>query len=217
MLVKTPAPTPIKPRPACGQAGNKVVQPIRCAAGGEVFVHQVNQPDPVGDGVNRKNKDGVLALGDDGQCLRNVRVDPDGTTVVRHDGPIDVTLKKVMVKGTVRIDKEVSCKPIVVANMPNEMRIQENLHIIQTPVAAKVAPFNFAGYGAVILSRPCRIYSVHLTVYEPTYIELVDITGEMWTRELKFNLFPQFIQVDKLEVKAKEYVEAGGYILYENC
>jgi hypothetical protein len=171
----------------------------------------------VGDGVNRRNKEGNLALGDDGQYLRNVRVDPDGTTVMRHNGPIDVTLEKVKVEGTVRIDKTVECEPIVVANMPTHMQVQEGLNIVQTPVPVKVAPFNFTGYGSVIISQPCRIYSIHLTVYDATYLEIVGITGEMWTRELKFNLFPQFIQVDKVEIKAKEYVNAGGYILYENC
>jgi hypothetical protein len=193
------------------------VQPIRCTAGGEVFVHQTNQPRPVGDGVNRKNKDGVLVLGDDGKQLRNVRVDPDGTTVVRHDGPVDITLKKVTVDGTVSVKDTITVEPIMVANMPTAMKIQENLHVVQTPQATKVAPFSFEGYGSLILSKPCRIYSVYLTVYEPTFIEVVGITGGMWTREFKMNLFPQFIQMDKLEIKAKEYVKAGGYILYGNC
>jgi hypothetical protein len=171
----------------------------------------------VGDGVNRRNKDGVLALGDDGKSLRNVRVDPDGTTVVRHDGPVDITLKEVAVHGTVTVDNTLTVNPVRVSNMPTEMKIQENLHVVQTPVATKVAPFSFEGYDSLILSKPCRIYSVYLTVYEPTFIEVVGITGGMWTREFKMNLFPQFIQVDQLEIKAREHVHVGGYILYENC
>jgi hypothetical protein len=169
----------------------------------------------VGDGVNRKNKEGVLVLGDDGDHLRNIKVTPDGTTVVRHDGPVDITLKELMVHGTVSVEDTITVEPVVVANMPTEIHVQEGLHIVQTPVATKVAPFSFAGRSSAILSEPCRIYSVYFTVYEPTFIEVVGITGEIWTREFKMNLFPQFIQIDQLEIKAREYVEIGGYILYE--
>ena len=206
MLIKTKLPEKTKPE-----------IPLRRTSTQELMVYQVNQPRLVGDGVNRKNKDGILVLGDDGQYLRNIKVAPDGVTVVRHDGPVDVTLEEIIVQGVVTVDNTVTVEPVTVANMPDHIRIQENLHVVQTPLEAKVAPFNFSGCGTVILSRPCRIYGVHLTVCEPTFVEIVGITGEMWTKELKLNLFPQFIQVNRLEIETREYVEAGGYVIYEDC
>lgn len=185
----------ISPKPIHGKCDNDVVQPIRCTDAGEILVQQVNSPD----------------LEDIEQCLQGLRSDLSGVINVRNDRPVDVVLDKVKMDGAVTV------KPVTVANMPSEMKIQENLHIVQTPVATKVAPFNFSGCGMVVLSQPCRVYAVHLTVYEPLLIEVVDITGEMWTRELKFNLFPLFIQVNKVEVKTREHAEMGGYILYENC
>jgi hypothetical protein len=217
MIVKAKSPTPIKPIPVCGQSGNKVVQPIRCTSGGELMVYQVNEPGTVGDGVNRKNKDGVLTLGDDGHYLRNVRVDPDGTTVVRHDGPIDVTLKELSVQGSVTVDNTLTVNPVRVSNMPDHIQIQENLHVVQTPMEAQVAPFSFDGYGVVVISQRCKIYSIYITVCEPTLMEIVGITGEIRTKEFKISLFPQFIQMDKVEFKVREYVHGGGYIIYENC
>jgi hypothetical protein len=97
------------------------------------MVHQVNQPVPVGDGVNRKNKDGALILGDDGRYLRNVRVDPDGTVVTRVDKPVDLNMPTVKVEGSVGIEGSVTVDPVTVTNMPEEIRVQENLHVIQVP------------------------------------------------------------------------------------
>jgi hypothetical protein len=58
------------------------------------------------------------------------------------------------------------------------------------------------------------VYSVYLTVYEPTFVELVGITGEMWIKEFKLDLFPLFVQADKVAIATKEYAEVGGYIVY---
>jgi hypothetical protein len=215
MLIKAKSPIPTKPRPTCGQAGNKVVQPIRCTADGEVFVYQTNQPKLVGDGVNRKNKDGVLTLGDDGRHLRNVRVDPDGTTVVRHDGPVEVVPHLTEVVGIVSVDNPVTVNPVTVANMPDHIRVQEDLHVTQNSIEALVAPINFEDYGQIVIDEPCKVYSIHLTVNELTFVEIVGITGEMWTTEFKFSIFPQFIQVNKVAITTKEYAKAGGYVIYE--
>jgi hypothetical protein len=185
----------ISPKPIHGKCNSDVVQPIRCTDTGEILVQQVNPPD----------------LEEIEQCLQGLRSDLSGTITVRNDRPVDVVLDKIKVDGTVTVE------PVTVTNMPSEIKIQEHLHIVQTPVAAKVAPFSFRGYGTVILSKPCRIYSVYLTVYEPTYIEVVGITGEIHTGEFKMDLFPLFIHLDKVEIKTSEYVNAGGYILYENC
>jgi hypothetical protein len=185
----------INPKPIHGKSNKDVVVPVRCTGEGEVLVQQVNSPD----------------LDNIEQCLYGLRTDLSGIINVRNDRPVDVVLDKVKVDGAVTVE------PVTVTNMPNSIKVQENLHIVQTPIAAKVAPFNFHGYGTVVLSKPCRIYSVYLTVYEPTIIELVDITGEMYVKEIKFNLFPQFIQMNKMEIKAHEYVQVGGYILYESC
>lgn len=208
---------PPKAESALARTANKKLVPVRCTSAGELMVCPVSQPGLVGHGVNRKGKDGILALGDDGQCLRNIKVDPSGATVVRHDGPIDVTLEEVSVQGTVVVDNVVTVNPVIVANMPSHMQIQENLHVVQTPLEAKVAPFSFDGYGAVIISQRCKIYSIYITVCEPTLMEIVGITGEIRTKEFKISLFPQFIQMDKVEFKVREYVHGGGYIIYENC
>jgi hypothetical protein len=165
-------------------------------------MYQVNNPDPLEDLV---------------KFLRNIKFDIDGAILTRQEKPIDTTLKEVGVHGTVEVKNTLAMEPVTVANMPTEMKIQENLHVVQTPVATKVAPFSFDGYGTVILSKPCRVYSIYLTVYEPTFIEIVGITGEIHTGEFKMDLFPLFIQVNKVEIKALEYVKGGGYILYENC
>jgi hypothetical protein len=180
------------------------------------MVCPVNQPGMVGDSVNRRNKDGILVLGDDGNHLRNIKVTPDGTVITRVDGPIDLNLGILDVQGKVRIDNTLTVNPVTVANMPDHIRVQEGLHVTQTPVEAKVAPINFEGYGDVVIPRPCRVYSIHLTVYEPTFVEIVGITGEMWIKEFKLNLFPQFIQMDKVTITTKEYAKVGGYIVYED-
>jgi hypothetical protein len=179
------------------------------------MVYQINESGTVGDGVNRKNKDGVLALGDDGSHLRNIKVTSDGTTVVRHDGPVDVNLDTVSVQGTVTIDNTLTVEPVTVANMPDHIRVQEGLNVVQTPIEAQVAPINFEGYGAMIIPRPCKVYSIYLTVCDPTFVEVVGITGQMWTAEFKFSIFPQFIQMDKVAITTKEYAKAGGYVIYE--
>lgn len=216
MLVKTKIPAPSKPKPVCGQSNNKVVQPIRCTPGGDVMVHQTNQPVPVGNGVNRKNKDGVLTLGDDGRYLRNYRVEPDGTTVVTVRDPVDVKLPPVIeVKGTVDIGNSLTVKPIMVLNVPEEIKVQEGLNVVQTSRKAKVVPFSFEGREYVVLTRPCRIYSIHLTVCDPTWIEISHVTGEMFTKEIKIDLFPLYIQLEELVIKVREWSKVGGYAIYE--
>jgi hypothetical protein len=183
----------INPKPIHAESNGGDVQPIRCTDTGEVLVHQTNAPSL--ENVERYLREGIT---------------------VHHKQPVDVVLKKIEVEGTVSIKDTVTVEPVTVVNMPDEMKVQENLHVVQTPVAIKVAPFSFEGYGAVIIPQPCRVYSVYLTVYEPTFIEVVGITGEIWTGEFKMDLFPLFIQVDKVEVRVKEYVKGGGYILYES-
>jgi hypothetical protein len=131
MLIKTKKPEPEKPKSMHAKAGN-VRTPVRCTGRGELEVYQANSPGFVGTGINRYNKDGVLVLGDDGKCLRNVRVDPDGAVVVRHDQPIDVTLEEVRVNGHVTVDNTLTVDPVTVANMPDQIRIQEGLHIATT-------------------------------------------------------------------------------------
>lgn len=216
MIVKAKSPIPTKPKPVCGQSSGKVVQPVRCTSAGEPMVYQVNEPGTVGDGVNSKNKQGFLVLGDDGKYLRNHRVDPDGTTVVRVDNPIDVNLPSVIeVKGTVDIGNSLTVKPIMVLNVPEKVRIQEGLNVVQTPREAKVVPFSFEGHEYTVLTRPCRVFSIHLTVYDPTWVEILRVTGEMFTKEIKINLFPLYVQLEELVIKVREWSKVGGYAIYE--
>ena len=206
MLIKAKSPIPSKTEP---------VVPVRCLPGGEVMVHQVNQPAPVGDGINRKNKDGVLILGDDGQYLRNVRTDPDGTVVTRVDKPIDLNMPVVTVKGSVTVENTLTVDPVTVSNMPKEIRVQEPLDVVQVPIEAKVAPINFEGYGQIVIDEPCKVYSIHLTVIDSTWVEIPGITGPMFTKEFKLNLFPLYIRLNKLAVTVKEWSKVGGYVIYE--
>lgn len=215
MLIKAKSPTPNKPEPIRARSIGKKLVPVRCTRSGELMVHQVNQPIQVGDGINRKNRDGVLVLGDDGQYLRNVHVDPDGTVVTRIDGPVDLNMPVVEVKGTVGVGNTLTVNPVKVSNMPEEIRIQENLHVVQVPREVRVAPISFEGYEQVVLSEPCKVYSIHLTVCEVSWIEIPGITGEMFTKEFKIDLFPLFIQLDKLVVKVREWSRVGGYVIYE--
>jgi hypothetical protein len=180
------------------------------------MVYQTNQPVPIGDGVSRTNKDGVLILGDDGQYLRNVRVLPDGTLPTQVVNPVDVNLPPVIeVKGTVDIGNSLTMKPVMVLNVPEEIRVQENLNVVQTSQEAKVVPVSFEGRVAVVIPHPCKIFSIHLTVCEPTWIEIPGITGEMYTKDFTMNLFPLFIQVDRLVVKVREYSRIGGHVICE--
>ena len=179
------------------------------------MVHQVNQPVPVGDGVNRKNKDGVLFLGDDGEYLRNVRTDPDGTVVTRVDKPVDLNMPVVEVKGTVRVENTLTTDPVVVSNMPKEIRVQEPLNVIQAPIEARVAPISFEGYEQVVIDEPCKVYSIYLTVDDSTWVEILGVTGKMFTKEFKIDLFPLYIELYKLTVVVKEWSKVGGYVVYE--
>lgn len=215
MLIKTKSPTPNKPEPIRARSIGKKLVPVRCLQGGELAVHQVNQPPSVGNGVNHKNKDGTLFLGDDGKYLRNVRVDPNGTVVTRIDEPVDLNMPVVEVEGTVSVENTLTVNPVSVSNMPEEIRVQENLHVVQVPREVRVAPISFEGYEQVVLSEPCRIYSIHLTVNGLTWIEIPGFAGEMSTREFKIDLFPLFVQLDELVIRVREWSTVGGCAIYE--
>lgn len=190
MLVKKK----IKPKAIHAESGMNIVRPIHCTDSGELVVYQVNNPDPL-----------------------NVQLDPDGTVVVR-DKQRTVNVEGVVkTKGTVSVDNTLTVEPVTVSNMPDKIQIQEPLHIQQISIKTKMLPFNFSGCDWLVISNPCKIYSIYLTVREPTFVEIVGITGKMWVKEkFQFNLFPLYVQVNELQIKTTEYVNVGGYVLCEN-
>ena len=215
MKIKTKSLKPNKLEPIRAQCNNRVVQPIRCTSAGELMVHQINQLPAVAGGVNRKNKDGILALGDDGKALRNIRVDPDGTVVTRNEQPVNVIPRTIQVEGTVSLKEPVECKPITVANIPTCVRVQENLNVVPVTREVNTYPFHFVGR-EFELNLKCHLYTLYFSVSRKTFVEILGITGEMYVDEFKLNLFPMFLPIDKLTIKTREHVEVGGYILYEN-
>jgi hypothetical protein len=169
----------------------------------------------VGDGVNRRNKDGILILGDDGRYLRNHRVDSDGTAVVRVEKPVDINMPVVEVRGTVEVNNALTVNPVNVSNMPDQIRVQEPLRVTQEPREAKVIPISIEGHGQVIIDEPCKVYSIYLTVDDPTWVQILGVTGEMFTKEFKVDLFPLYIKLNKLVVTVKEWSVVGGYVICE--
>lgn len=194
MIVKAKPPEPIKPKPVCGQTGNKVVQPIRCTASGEVMVYQA--PGTVGDGVNRKNKDGVLALGDDGNHLRNIKVRSDGAVVTCLDESVEVVVTQA---------------PLEVLNMPSTIGVDGVVTTTPLPEEVRMIPFSFDGHG-IVIEGPLMIYSVQLIVNESSTVEVVGMMGAVYTNRISIDLSPHFIRLDKLEIKTREHVCVGGYI-----
>jgi hypothetical protein len=121
----------------------------------------------------------------------------------------------VTVKGSVTVENTLTVDPVVVSNMPDHIRVQEPLRVTQEPIEAKVAPINFEGYGQIVIDEPCKVYSIHLTVCDSTWVEMPGITGPMLTREFKLSLFPLYIRLNKLEVMVKEWSKVGGYAVYD--
>ena len=213
MIIKTKPPIPNKPQSICARAEHKKVTPVRCTSGGELMVRVADPLPTVGDGVNRKNKDGVLVLGDDGQALRNVRVDPDGTMVVRSERP--VVYESTEVVRTVKLDNPVDCKPITVTNIPDHIGIKGDIDVTQVPKKIRTLPFQFTGREFVAKLPSCRVYMIYFTISKKTFVEIPGVAGKMYLDEFKMSLFPMFISIDEFAIKTSEYVDVGGYIAYE--
>ena len=214
MIIKTKPPIPNKLESIQAQSGNKKVTPVRCTPSGELMVRTVDSLPTAGSGVNRKNKDGVLVLGDDGQVLRNIRVDPDGTMVVRDEQP--VVHESTEVIRTVKLAGPIDCNPVTVMNIPPPVEIKDNVNTIQVPQKVRPFPFQFTGRNFTAKLLPCQIYILYFTVSRKTFVEIPGIAGKMYLDEFRMNLFPMFIYVDKLIIKASEFVDIGGYAIYES-
>ena len=214
MIVKARPPIPNKPESMQARAGNKKVTPVRCTPSGELMVRVADPLPTVGDGVNQKNKDGVLVLGDDGQALRNVRVDPDGTMIVRSEQP--VVHESTEVVRTVKLEGPIDCNPVAVMNIPPRVEIKDNVATVQVPQKVRTFPFQFAGRSFEAKLPPCQIYILYFTVSRKTFVEIPGIAGKMYLDKFKMNLFPMFIYVDKFIIKASEFVDIGGYAIYES-
>lgn len=195
MLVKTKT----SPKPVHAKHGEDV-QPLSCTPGGELLVHQVNNPDSWEDLV---------------ELLHSIKFDANGAILTRQEKPIDVTLKKLSVHGTVDVGNAVTVKPVTVANMPQSIKIQEPLRVVQESIQAKIARIDFEGCGATILDKPAKIYQIHLTVCGPTMVEVVGITGQMYTDRVDMDLFPLYVQVESLRIKIREFLKVGGYVVYD--
>ena len=213
MIIKTKPPIPNKPESIQAQAGNKKVTPVRCTPSGELMVQTSDSLPTAGSGVNRKNKDGVLVLGDDGQALRNVRVDPDGTMIVRSEQP--VVYESTEVVRTVKLDNPVDCKPITVTNIPDHVGIKGDIGVTQVPKKICTLPFQFTGREFVAKLPSCRVYMIYFTISKKTFVEIPGVAGKMYLDEFKMSLFPMFISIDEFAIKTSGYVDVGGYIAYE--
>jgi len=219
MLIKTKKIEDLtkKPEPMHGQSGFKNTVPVRCTQDGELLVYQTNNPlNKVGHGLNRKNKDGVLVLGDDGRYLRNLRVDPDGTLVTRIEKP---EMPPVLsVQGTVRIENEkLDINPVTVTNIPTEMRIaQEFLQVKQVQHQVEVIPVSHCGHESVIVEGPCLVRSIFLVAPHPVDMKIQGITGNMHLKEFKMEFpFPLTFEAEELRLITKEWVSVGGYVICE--
>jgi len=219
MLIKTKKIEDLtkKPEPMHGQSGFKNTVPVRCTQDGELLVYQTNNPlNKVGHGLNRKNKDGVLVLGDDGRYLRNLRVDPDGTLVTRIEKP---EMPPVLsVQGTVRIENEkLDINPVTVTNIPTEMRIaQEFLQVKQVQHQVEVIPVSHCGHESVIVEGPCLVRSTFLVAPHPVDMQIQGITGVMHLKEFRMEApFPLTFKAEELRLITKEWVSVGGYVICE--
>ena len=208
-----------EPGPIQGRSGFKGTTPIRCTQDGELLVYQVNtdsQPGKVGHGLNRKNKDGVLILGDDGRYLRNLRVDPDGTLVTRIEKPEMPSV--LSVQGTVRIENEkLDINPVTVTNIPTEMRVaQEFLQVKQVQHQVEVIPVSHCGHESVIVEGPCLVRSIFLVAPHPVDMQIQGITGAMHLKEFRMEApFPSTFKAEELRLITKEWVSVGGYVICE--
>lgn len=188
------------PKPVYAESGEGI-QPLRCTSEGELVVHQVNNPEPLDDFV---------------KLLRSIWLDPDGAMVVRDKDRTVSVEGVVKTEGKVCVENTLTMNPVMVSNMPDKIQIQEPLCIAQMPLETMVAPIDFEGYESVILEEPARIYQIHLTVCEPTIVEVVGITGSMYTDRIDINLFPLFVSVEELIIKVRESSLVGGYVIYDN-
>ena len=219
MLVKTEKveTSAKKPEPIHGRSGFKGTVPVRCTQDGELLIYQVNNPlNRVGHGVNHKNKDGILVLGDDGNYLRNLRVDPDGTLVTRIEKPEMPSV--LSIQGTVRIENEkLDVNPVTVTNIPSEMRIaQEFLQVKQAQHQVEIIPVSHCGHESVIIDEPCLVRSIFLAAPYLVNMQIQGITGAMYLKELRIEApFPSTFKVEELKLITEEWVSVGGYVICE--